>query len=407
MMNPGRIAPLLKLRRVLLLALPLVALVGCDARGIGQDNDNTQNQNQNLNQNLNENLNQNQSEPPVEVLLTVYGSSGEVVQTRIVHGMGPVTIAPPADEPDPPTTDYVVMAQATDHYTRLFDCAYGAVLDVQLDEVPGLSQALTGVVIRTSYFAPPSYHADAPLQAYDPNGVLTTLSTNSEGRYQLTDGTLGSWLVEVQCEVWEEPLPSSFELPNGADTDYHDLFVEIDMSADAPNLYLYPHRTTEVSVELGFPVGGEVVLSDPPYEDGWNVTVSPDGTIDGAYPYLFYEARLPYRVQRERGWLLAADTLDVGLREVLTQYGFVGREVTDFLEFWLPLMTDSPFYAIHPMAADELVTLHITPAPDRLRRLWLFMEPLEAPVSLEPPRLPELLQRDGFTAVEWGAFLSR
>ena len=160
-------------------------------------------------------------------------------------------------------------------------------------------------------------------------------------------------------------------------------------------------------MRLGFPVGGEVVLSDPPYEHGWDVTVDPDGTIDGEHPYLFYEARLPYRVQREYGWLLAADQLESGLAKVLERYGFVEREISDFLDFWLPLMTDAPYYGIHPMAADELVTLRISPTPDRLRRLWLFMEPRDAPVTFAPPRLPAPLPRDGFTAVEWGAFLGR
>ncbi len=397
---------MLKLGRMaLLLGLALFALVGCDARGLGGENDNSQNQNQN--QNHNQNQNQNQVDPPVDVLLTVYNYSGDVVETRTVAGMGPVTIAPPVDEPNPPPEGYVVMATAADYYTELFSCVFGEVIQVQLDAVPLLTQALTGVVIRTSYFAPPHYHAEAPLIAHDPGGATTNITTDAEGRYRITNATEGTWRLEVQCDIWEIPLPDSFDLPNGADTDYQDLFVTIDMSADAPNLYLYPEQTTDVSVNLGFPVGGEVVLSDPPYEDGWDVTVEPNGTIDGEFPYLFYEARLPYLVQRERGWLLAVDELETGLADLLADYGFVGREITDYLEFWLPLMTDSPWYAIYPMAADELVTLHISPAPDRLRRLWLFMEPLQAPVTMEPPTLPGPLVRDGFTAVEWGAFLSR
>ncbi len=388
-------------RIALLLAIPLMVLAACDARTIGGENANNQNQNLNLNEN------ENQNAPPLEILLTVYGASGEVVQTRTVEAMGPVTIAPPADEPDPPQTDYVVMAQAADYYTRLFSCAFGHEIDLQLEGVPDLPQAITGVVIRTSYFAPPVYHADGLLRALAPDTSETTLTTDAQGRFQLTDEDLGTWRIEVQCNEWEEPLPSSFEIPNTAETDYRDLFVVIDMSADAPNLYLYPEQTTGVTVELGFPVGGEVTLSDPPYEDGWDVSVAPDGTIDGEFPYLFYEARLPHRVQRERGWLLATDDLERGFTDLLGQYGYMGREITDFLDFWIPLMTDSPWYAIYPMAADELVTLHIEPAPDRLRRLWLFMEPLAAPMTIPPPQIPPPLGRDGFTAVEWGAFLGR
>lgn len=381
----------------LFFAAIVVALAGCEARGLGTGNENSLNQSQNQNS--------NQVEPPLDILLTVYGATGEVVQTLTVDQMGPVTIRPPADEPDPPEADYVVMAQAEGCYTRLFSCGFGQRLDVQLDGVPELSRALTGVVIRTSYFGPPSYHAELPVQVTDPGSGVTTLTTDAQGRFQVSGVDLGTFTIEVRCNEWEEPLPSRFEIVNSAGTDYRDLFYEIDMYADAPNLYLYPAETTRVTVDLGFPLGGEVTLSDPPYEDGWDVTVAPDGTIDGEYPYLFYEARLPYRVQRAKGHVLAAADLERGLTGLLREQGFVGREITDFLDYWLPLLTGAPYWGVFPLAADELVTLRISPAPDRLRRLWLMLEPLEAPLSVEPPPAPPPLPRDGFTAVEWGAFL--
>lgn len=382
-----------------LLVLGLMGLPACSMRGIGAENENSTNQNQNQNQ--------NQNSSTVEILLSIVDSMGEVVQTRTVEGMGPVTIAPPSDEPDPAETTYVVVAQAEGFYTRLFSCGYNESIDVQLDQVPALHQALTGVVIRTSYFGPPSYLAEATFRVTDPASAVSTLGIDTQGRYRVTDGALGTWRFEVQCDEWGEPFPSVFELPNGEGTDYRDLIVAFDMSAEAPNLYLYPERTTTVSVELGFPRGGEVILSEPPYGNGWSVTVAPDGTIDGAFPYLFYEARLPYHVQRERGWILAAEELEMGFTRLLQEQGFLGREITDFLDYWLPRMTGSPWYGVFPMLADELVTLDIQPAPDRLRRLWLYLEPLAAPVSIAPPSPPVPLPRDGFVAVEWGAFLSR
>lgn len=379
----------------LLSVFVLMALEGCDSRSMGVNNENSLNQNQ------------NQSVPSLEILLTVYGPSGDVVQTMTVDRMGPVTIAPPADEPDPPEIDYVVMAQADGYYTELYTCAHNHSIDVRLDEVPDLPRAMTGVVIRTSYFGQPSYYAEGTIRAVDPDSRITTIATDAQGRYRLTEGDLGTWRLAVQCSGWEEPVPSSFEILNGADTDYQDLFFEIDMSMDAPNLYLYPEETTQVTVELGFPLGGEVTLSDPPYEDGWDVTVAPDGTIEREFPYLFYEVRLPHRVQRESGWILAAEDLERGFMTLLREQGFVGREITDFLDYWLPLMTDSPWYGIYPLPADELVTLSISPAPDRRRRFWLFMEPLDSPLTIAPPPAPPPLSRDGFTVVEWGAFLGR
>ncbi|MDY0003373.1 MAG: hypothetical protein RBU30_18890 [Polyangia bacterium] len=387
------------------------ALTACHQKGIGALNENSSNQNQNgnlnVNSNLNENGNENQHVTPVEVLLNVYADSGRVVQTFTMLGMGTVTIAPPTDEPGPSIPTYVVMAQAAGHYTQLYPCSHGDTIDVQLGQVPVTTWTMTGVVIRMGYFGPPAYHAEQPLIVTDPSEQSLTVYTDAQGRYLVTHMETGTFRFEVQCNAWEEPLPRVFDVPNDGGTSYKDLFYDVDMSADAPNIYLSPAQTTDVTVALGFPLGGEVVLSDPPYEGGWEVTVEPDGTIEGEYPYLFYEARLPYRVQRETGWVLPSDGLETGLGSLLASYGFMGREVTDFLEYWLPRMTGAPYWGIHPMPAEELVTLAISPAPDRLRRLWLFMEPLDAPMSVTPPPAPAPLPRDGFTAVEWGAFLGR
>lgn len=379
------------------------ALSGCQQNGIGAQNENSSNQNGNLNGNEN----QNQIVTPVEVLLSVFADSGRVVQTFTIVGMGQVTIAPPLDEPEPPSASYVVMAQAAGYYSTLYPCAHGESINVQLDAVPSLAETMTGVVIRMGYFGPPAYHAELPLVVTDPGERTSTVTTDAQGRYRVTDAQAGLFRFAVQCNAWEEPLPSVFEVPNGEGTSYLDLFYDVDMSADAPNLYLYPVETTRVTVALGFPLGGEVVLSDPPYEEGWEVTVEPDGTIEGEHPYLFYEARLPYRVQRETGWVLPADGLEAGFQRLLAAYGFRGREITDFVDYWLPRMTGAPYYGIHPLPADELVTLAVSPAPDRIQRLWLFMEPLAAPLSVTPPPAPGPLVRDGFTAVEWGAFLGR
>jgi hypothetical protein len=344
---------------------------------------------------------------PVKITITVYGQGGDVRETWVEPGLGEVRIAPAQDEPDPPGLGYVVMAQASGYYTRLFPCAWGETLDVQLDAIPERAPSLTGVILRTSYFAPPSYHAGRTVTATSPEGATTTLTTDGEGRYRIAEGAAGTWQLAVTCDAWEYAYPYAFAVICGPDTSYLDLFVEIDMTADAPNLYLYPPTTTDVTVSLEFPLGGEVVLSDPPYADGWSVRVAPDGTIDGTYPYLFYEARLPHRVQRDTGWVIARDDLEAGLSAILEIQGFTGREVTDFLDYWLPLMTTAPWYGVHPMAADDLVTLAISPAPDRVRRLWLLLDPLDGPRSIPAPAVPPALPRDGFVAVEWGAFLSR
>lgn len=43
-----------------------------------------------------------------------------------------------------------------------------------------------------------------------------------------------------------------------------------------PVIYLYPESKTDVAVKLAY--AGELTCTYPAYQDGWNVSASPDGT---------------------------------------------------------------------------------------------------------------------------------
>ena len=94
-----------------------------------------------------------------------------------------------------------------------------------------------------------------------------------------------------------------------------------------PNIYLYPTETTFVQISLDFPMGGEVITSTPEYNAGWSVTVDPDGMIDNAFPYLFYESVQPDIWQKTSGWLVNKDDLGDFFKANLAIYGFSGREI--------------------------------------------------------------------------------
>ncbi|MCD6233632.1 MAG: hypothetical protein J7K63_01150, partial [Candidatus Marinimicrobia bacterium] len=67
--------------------------------------------------------------------------------------------------------------------------------------------------------------------------------------------------------------------------DYSVIFtLEMAMMAYKPNIYLYPEEECRLSVSLGFPQGGQVVVSDPAYPQAWqDITVTPDGRIENTY----------------------------------------------------------------------------------------------------------------------------
>ena len=71
----------------------------------------------------------------------------------------------------------------------------------------------------------------------------------------------------------------------------------------------------------------------------------------------------------------------------------------------LAASTGFPWLAVYPLEPEALVTLTITPAPERMRRVLLLVRPLEHPLSLPAPPTPEPLSREGYTAFEWGVVL--
>lgn len=356
-------------------------------------------------------------EPAVATDITVEIWSdgyGTLVETRTLAAEGPMPVDPVETNPYSEPPQYYVFARAPGFFTELYLATWGDVVDVDLDAVPDLPAGVAGVVFHGDPFFAPCYYASERLgftrpgpdgpPSYEQDLPMTFQRTDGQGRYGLEGLDLGQWLMVFTAGDEEQV----FTLENGAGTDYQDVIFYTDMIARAPNLYLYPPATADVRVTLGFPQGGRVVASEPPYpEGGWQVRIAPDGLVDGRFPYLFYEAALPFRVQTREGWVLPGDDLAAGLTTLLGGLGFEGREIDDFLETWVPELEGEPFLALYPQAADALVTLDVAPRPDHLRRVWLLARPFAAPPALPEPAPLPALARDGFTAVEWGVILDR
>jgi len=189
----------------------------------------------------------------------------------------------------------------------------------------------------------------------------------------------------------------------GADFEF---YWEGDM-VDKPNIYLYPETTQQVLVTLEFK-GNMLAKSIPEYGDGWVVTATPEGLIDGQYGYLFYEATAGGAgFQTELGFLVSQAELAVWMEERLCAYGFNEQEIVDFVDFWVPVLPAAPWYLFYPQTeeiVDFHVGLHVEPAPDSLLRLWFAVQPAETPLSLpEPTILPFV--RSGFSVTEWGVIV--
>lgn len=177
-----------------------------------------------------------------------------------------------------------------------------------------------------------------------------------------------------------------------------------------PVIYLYPEQTTDVSVKLE-PQGGFTV-TEPAYDGGWNVRATPKGELtnlkDGkTYPYLFWEGRGGLYETPKRGFVVAEKNVHGFLLEKLAALGLNAQESADFIEFWEPRMTGSPYYFVTFLgnsAMDALAPLDVTPKPDTVIRVLMDFSPLEKPISVEGFSI-HTPKREGFTLVEWGGVL--
>ena len=178
------------------------------------------------------------------------------------------------------------------------------------------------------------------------------------------------------------------------------------VAPEKPVIYLYPPKVTEVSVQLRY--DGLLTATYPAYDDGWQVTAYPDGTLinhaDGKeYSYLFWEGQGNSGFDFDRGFVVKGSDTAAFLQETLAQMGLLPKEYNEFIVYWLPQMQDNPYNLItfQGDAYTNSAKLDITPTPDSVLRVFMTYKPLNEPISV-PPQVFEPFSRSGFTVVEWG-----
>lgn len=176
-----------------------------------------------------------------------------------------------------------------------------------------------------------------------------------------------------------------------------------------PNIYIYPTEKMQLSVNLSFPLGGNILTSIPEYNSGWNISVEPSGEIDNEYTYLFYESAQPSVWQTKAGWQVQKTGLTQFFTTNMTSYGFNKQEITDFIDYWIPLLVDKEYYTIYPQTnkeIDQAISINFSTSPDKIMRLFYFIEGFDKKPKheLEEPVIPSF-ERTGFYVTEWGVLL--
>ena len=172
-----------------------------------------------------------------------------------------------------------------------------------------------------------------------------------------------------------------------------------------PVIYLYPEQQTEVSVTLT--LKGELTCTYPKYNDGWNVSAAPDGTLTDengkTYNYLYWEGVTDAEYDFSHGFCVKGEDTAAFLESALEKLGLNRREANEFIVYWLPMMEVNPYNVIsfQGEAYTDAADLAVTPAPDTLIRVFMAWKRSDEAVDI-PAQSLCAPKREGFTVIEWG-----
>lgn len=188
---------------------------------------------------------------------------------------------------------------------------------------------------------------------------------------------------------------------------------EIEMiQVDKPVIYMYNDYPIKAELSLNF--SGEMTFTYPGYDNGWAVDVNPNGVFvdNRPYPYLFWEGEMQSLNYVEsngelKGFVIQTDSVISFLENQLTAIGLNRNEQTDFITFWGPRMTQSPYAMVQFMIdedyAKHIADLQINPTPESIKRVYLLFTPYKNQPPLRPsPQVFKPFDRTGFTLIEWG-----
>ena len=176
-------------------------------------------------------------------------------------------------------------------------------------------------------------------------------------------------------------------------------------AAYKPVIYLYPEKEMQVSVDLT--LDGKLTCTYPAYNNGWNVTATPDGTLTDAsgqtYNYLYWEGETYAKYDMSKGFCVKGKDTAAFLEGALEQLGLTRREANEFIVYWLPHMEQNPYNIIsfQTDAYTNAAELKVSPEPDTLIRVFMSWKKADSYISL-PEQGFSAVQRSGFTVVEWG-----
>lgn len=212
-----------------------------------------------------------------------------------------------------------------------------------------------------------------------------------------------------------------FDNPDKDENDYNTGCVEVIYDASTktgetktsycggiakPVLYLYPKKTTKVTVTFEHPEFLETTY--PKYNGKWEVKAHSNGDLydnNGAYYYaLYWDEKQVHSVDFSTGYYVDKDNAISFLEQKLSYIGLSRREANEFIMYWLPILEKNEKSLVYFELTEERESynkLNISPKPDSMLRLVIHIKKVDKKVDIPKQNLTKF-QRKGFVAVEWG-----
>ena len=336
------------------------------------------------------------------IILEIYSDGwGTLLQTIYMEEEGDIVISIDQENPyyDPP--QYFIYAKRAGFYTNLYYCNKGDTINVHL--APIIPDKFCGVLFMDNGYFADNVIANTDVTIKKDSIYFDTFTTDEHGRFAINI-PFDSYTIEFIDYVCEQDT-IYYEEDFFVDNSYKDFSIYCHSQMDKPNIYIYPEYEMELDVIINFPNGGSIVQSIPEYGAGWHINVKPLGLINNQYEYLFYESQNPDLCQYSSGWVIKRDDLENFFVQNMTASGFNQKEIADFIEYWIPILIDYPFYAIYPQYSadlEKMVQLNFSERPDSILRLVYEVKGLHKNnINISSPEIPKF-ERIGFTVVEWG-----
>ena len=173
-----------------------------------------------------------------------------------------------------------------------------------------------------------------------------------------------------------------------------------------PILYLYPKKTTNVTVTFEHPELLETTY--PKFNNKWSVKAHSNGDLydsNNKYYYgLYWDEKKVHEVDFSTGYYVEDKDAIEFLEEKLDYIGLNRREANEFITYWLPKLEKNKKSLVYFELTEERNSynkININPKPDTLLRVVIHIKKVDKKVDIKKESLTHTARR-GFVAVEWG-----